>query len=180
MAVVSYNTNEWINSDGLKTLFGTDKANKLRGGEPSLMIGSRSALEVEIDLTTLATVASGNQKIVLDDATIPNGAFIEEITIVATKAATSGGSATFSFGLVDQDRSTEVDFDGFVAALAKTAYDALGEKTTINVGSTGAGALVGTKITNSGVLVAAAATADFTAGKLLVRVIYQMPLSADL
>lgn len=180
MAVVDLNTNEWINSDGLKVLFGTDRARASRGGEFAIDGEGQHCVEVTIALASLPTVASGNVQIVADNVTIPNGALIEEVQIVATKAATSGGSATLDIGLVDQDFSTEIDFNGMVAALAKTAYDTVGEKNVIRVGSTGAGAQVGTKITNTGYIVANAGTADFTAGVVKVRIVYITPLTADL
>lgn len=180
MAVVDLNTNEWINSDGLKVLFGTDRARASRGGEFAIDGEGQHCVEVTIALTSLPTVASGNTIIVADNVTIPNGALIEEVQIVNTKAATSGGSATLDVGLVDQDFSTEIDFDGLVAAAALATFNSIGEKSVLRVGSTGAGALMGTKITNTGYIVAKAGTADFTAGVVKVRIVYITPLTADL
>lgn len=180
MAVVDLNTNEWVNNDGQLVLFGTDKTRPARVGAFSQLDGGRSCVEVTLSLTALPTVASGNEQILSDTVTIPNGALIEEIEIINTKAATSGGSAVLDLGLVDQDRSTEIDFDGLLADVALATFNTIGEKTVIRVGSTGAGALVGTKITNTGLLTASADTADFTAGVLKIRVYYIVPLTADL
>ncbi len=177
MAVVSLK-NSWVNADGLAVPVPRDAGTVTRGGERDF--DGRHETFVEIDLTALPTVASADTQLVAEYITIPNGALVEDVEIVVTKAATSAGSATLDIGLVDQDRSTEIDFNGLVAALAKTAIDAIGEHTKINVGSTGAGALVGTKITNTGLLVAQAGTADFTAGKIEVRIHWFVPNSADL
>lgn len=180
MAVVDKNTDEWINADGLLVKFGTDKARVERGGEFSELTGGRHCVEVTIPLTSLPTVASTNEQIQLDGVTIPNGALIEEIEVVATKAATSGGSAVLDVGLVDQDRSTEIDFDGFLADFALANINTVGEKNVLRVGSTSAGALVGTKLTNTGLITASADTADFTAGVVKVRIIFIMPHTDDL
>lgn len=177
MSVVDYNTNEWINSDGLKVLFGTDQARAARGGEYSVLTGGRHVVEVIVDLTTLST---SNQTIVVDNVIIPNGAFIETVNVYATVAATSSGNGTIDVGLVDQDFSTEIDFNGLVAAMVKGSVDNIGEMNTLTQGITYAGALVGTKITNSGYIVANLNTAAYQTGKVVVRIFYSVPLSADL
>lgn len=177
MAVIDLNSNEWINSDGLKVYFGTDQARAQRGGEYSVLNGGRHVVEVVIDLTTLSTT---NQTIVVDNVIIPNGAFIETVTVNATVAATSSGNGTIDIGLVDQDFSTEIDFNGLVAAMVKGSVDLIGEANTLTAGVTYAGALVGTKITNSGYLVANLNTAAYQAGKIVVRIFYSTPLAADL
>lgn len=180
MAVVDLNSGEWINGDGLKVLFGTDKARAQRGGEYSTLVDGKHCVEVTIALASLPTVASGNSQIIVDSVTIPNGAQIEQVDLFVSKVMVNSGSGTLDIGLVDQDFSTEIDFDGLVAALAKTALDGLGEYTKIVLGSTSAGALIGTKITNTGLIVAKANTSDFTAGVVKVRIWYSTPLAADL
>jgi hypothetical protein len=180
MAVVSLNTNEWVNADGLMVLFGTDRVRASRGGEFSSLIEGKHCVEATIDLTTLPTVASGNVQIVADNVWLPNGAMIEQVDVIATKIAVSGGAATLTIGTVDQDRTTVGAAAGIVSALAKTAIDALGEYNKLVLGSTSAGTLVGTVLNNTVLLTAAAGTADFTAGKVRVRVWYSTPLSADL
>ena len=179
MAVVDLNTNEWINADGLKVRFGPDRARASRGGEYNVLSSGQHMVEVTVALATLPTVASGNEQIVADNVIIPVGAFIEEIEIVTTKAAT-GATATLDFGLVDQDYTTEIDFDGFLTNFPLASVDAIGEKTVVRVGSSGAGALVGTRITNAGYLTASVDTADFTAGVVKLRVVYIVPVTADL
>lgn len=177
MAVVDLNDHEWINSDGLKVYFDTDKARAQRGGEYSVLTGGKHVVEVVIDLTTLSTT---NQTIVVDNVIIPNGALIDTVTFYATVAATSSGNGTIDLGLVDQDFSTEIDFNGILAAVAKTTVDNIGEMNTVTQGTTGAGALFGTKLTNSGYIVANLNTAAYQTGKVVFRIFYSFPLAADL
>ena len=88
---------------------------------------------------------------------------------VVEAVATSGGAAALNVGLVRLDNTTPIDVDGLVAAAALTTLDTLGEKTA------GAGALVGTVLTNPGKIVADYDTAAYTAGTVLVRVKFYVP-----
>jgi hypothetical protein len=83
-------------------------------------------------------------------------------------------------GLIkSSDRSTELDFDGFTTtSLVGSTFDAAGETNSIVVGSTGAGALLGTTLSENGVLCVANsqhASHPFTAGKLKVKIWYSRP-----
>lgn len=160
----------WYDADGLNHFYGVDKATPAKAGETKKYDQSHE-WEVKIDLTTLSTSA---QTIIDDFTWLPKGYRVQEVVIIAETAATSGGSATLDFGLSRTDaRSsspTELDYDGLIAALAKTAIDAAGEQNTITVGSTGAGALIGTTLANDGVFVAKAGTAVFTAGVVKIKV----------
>lgn len=180
MAVVSYNTTEWNNLDGQLIKFGTDKARATRVGEYMDSASGRHVVEATIALATLPTVASANTKILDDSVTIPNGAFIEQVEVLVTKE-TAGATATFNLGLVGQDRVTVNSATGFLsAAAAFNAGTDLGKLTTYTLGTTGAGAFVGAKITTTGLLLASASTADFTAGVIKVRIYYSVPAAADL
>lgn len=161
--------NSWTN-DGLTKFYGTSRTTPTTAGEYR-HDGPLHMIEVKIDLTALATGAA----VLANTTELPAGMRIEEIEIVADTAATSSGSAVLNIGLIRQDRTTELDYDGFVAALAKTAYDAAGEKTVIRVGSTGAGALLGTTLAYAGLLTADYDTAAFTAGTIYVRIRYYKP-----
>jgi hypothetical protein len=181
MAVVHLvNTSDWTNNDGLRIRFGADEAVVERGGEYSILGAGRHCVSVKVALASLPTVSGGNKQILCDTVTIPNGAFIEEVDVICLKE-TTGSNANFNLGLVDQDRSTEIDFDGLLAAAdAFNGGTDLGTTTQYFVGTTEAGALIGTKITNTGLLVGWADTADFTAGVIECRIFYSVPLSADL
>lgn len=160
----------WMNNDGLFIEYGTEKAVANTGGEYRFD-GPRHCIEVDIDLTKL-TVTNGGT--ILSDTTFfPKNARIEEVDVLVLTAAT-GSTAVLNVGLVKTDRTTEIDFNGFVAALPQTSLSAAGDMVKLNVGSTDAGALIGTVTTNSGYLTADYDTAAFTAGKVRVRIFYSM------
>jgi hypothetical protein len=156
---------EWINSDGLRVRLGNTEAEVTRGGElPSA--GEYRKFEFQITLTTAGTASA-----LIPDTTgiiIPSGFRIESVTTIAETAATSGGSAVLNVGLVRQDTTTTYDADGFLAAVALTSHDAAGETVIYRVGTTGAGAFIGTTLANSGYLVFDYDTAAYTAGELRV------------
>lgn len=178
MAVVGRTTTKWLNADGLLVAFGKDEAVVATVGEYATMgNGGRHVVEIVIDLTALELT---DEKILDDSVTIPAGAFIEQVDVLVTEESTTS-SGTFDIGLVDQDRSTEIDFDGLVINLASPGDGTdLGELTTIVKGSTGAGALIGTQLTNTGLITGSADTAVFTDGVVKLKVYYHIPLSADL
>lgn len=181
MSVVALTTGV-NNADGLRQRYGVNEVTVQRGGEYNRLADGRHCVEVTLSLlalSTAATAASGNEVIICDNVTIPNGAFIEELHVMVTKE-TTGSNANLDLGLVDQDRSTEIDFNGLLAAAdAFNSGTDLGTWTQYVVGTTEAGALVGTQLTNTGLITASADTADWTAGVLKIRIFYSMPLSAD-
>jgi hypothetical protein len=182
MAVVDKNTTEWLNPDGLLQKFGTDRAREERGGEYSRLSDGQHMVSFMLDLAGLPTVASGNEQIQMDYVTIPNGAFITKVRVTVIEEPTdASGTANLDMGLVDQDRSTEIDFNGLLAAadLFNAGTD-LGTIVEYDTLTTESGALMGTQITNTGLITASAETADFTDGTLKVDIEYYVPLSADL
>jgi hypothetical protein len=157
----------WYNNDGLTVKFGTEKSTPNKVGSYGVGDGPIHVMEVFLsDLTLLGT----SPAIQSDVATLPAGARIERVEIINQTAATSGGSAVLNVGLQRLDRSTELDYDGLVAAAALATFNAAGERVTLNVGSTGAGALIGTTLANAGYITADYDTAAFTAGALRVRI----------
>lgn len=179
MAVVSLKT-PWRNPDGLNVYFPGDAGTPTRGGERPGN-GRRMETFVEIDLTALPTVASGNTQIVAENVSIPKNAVIEDVELLVTKAAT-GATATLSVGLVQlSDRTTVLAAAGLVSAATVTSMATLGNFIKYNVGATSAGTKIGTQLTLDAYLIlAAAGTADFTAGKVEIRTHWYMPLAADL
>lgn len=180
-------TTGYNNPDGLRQRYGVNEATVQRGGEYSIMGDGKHKVSVALDLLALSTAApqaGGKQCIICDNVTIPNGAFIEKIDVVVTKE-TAGVNANLDFGLVDQDRTTEIDFNGFLAAAdAFNGGTDLGshivyEKTDAGSLTTEGGALIGTQITNTGLLCANPETADWTAGVLQITVTFSMPTSSD-
>lgn len=156
----------WVNSDGLVVKLGTEEATPGVGGE-IWTAGPHRITEFQITLTALST---STQTILDDNIFGAKNARIEEVEVEVITAATSGGAATLDVGLIRYDRTTELDYDGLVAASALTPINTAGKRLNLINGSTAAGALIGTTLANPGYFVAKAGTAVFTAGVLLVRV----------
>ncbi len=160
----------WLNNDGLYIKSGTDEGTVGKAGTPT-SYGNISVSEFEITLTDLTSSAA----ILNDHVTIPSGVILHKIEVIAEVAATSGGSATLDVGLVRLDRTTAIDDDGIVAALALTSIDAEGDVVELVQGSTGHGALVGTTMANAGLVTAHYNAAAYTAGKVIIRIHYYQP-----
>lgn len=155
----------WMNNDGLYIQYGTTKSTPNVAGE-YVTTGALREVEMKIDLTAL-----GTSPVIISDTTIfPKSCRIEEVEVVTHTAATSTGAAVLNIGFQALDRSTEVDYDGLVAALALTSIDLAGEKTVIRVGSTSAGALLGTALSNPAYLTADYDTDNYDTGVIYVRV----------
>lgn len=162
----------WYNADGLYVKFGQEEAASGKVGMVRTA-GPQQMAEIFLDLTTLTSSA-----VILDyNAVLPKSARIEKIEVIAQTAATSGGSATLSVGLVRTDTTTNISDTALISALALTAYDAAGETTSITVGGTGAGSSLGTTLANNGYITAKYGTAAFTAGALRIRVYYVRDLA---
>lgn len=160
----------WLNNDGLYLKFGPTKTTPAAAGD-YLSYGETRDIEITIsDLTTLTTTAA-----IIDDNTwVPANVIIESVQVFADTAATSGGSATLSIGLMQNDRTTTVSDTAFVAALAFASFDAAGETTLLTTGVTGAGTKVGTTVgTTTGYITAKYGTAAFTAGAVRIRIRYR-------
>jgi hypothetical protein len=169
----------YLNADGLLVKLPQGNQFVNRGGVHQSSDGKHMT-ECFIALASLPTAASGNEQIVLENVVFPNGAFIEKVEVFVTKEPTTSGSPNLDLGLVRVDRSTELDFNGFLAAADawETGTD-LGTTTEYVKGTTEAGALVGTQLTQDGILTASADTADWTAGVVRVRIYWSMVLDAD-
>lgn len=163
--------NSWFNSDNLYIKFGPDSATATTAGEYK-NYGPLSVIEVKLDLTTLTATAGGT--IVADTTFFPKNARIEEIVVEVETAAT-GATATLDIGLKDTDRSTQIDYDGFVAAMTVATITPAGKKVTLTAGSSFAGALIGTTNATVGYIVANYNTAAFTAGVIKLRIYYYNP-----
>ena len=161
----------WTNSDGLYIKFGTEEAQAATSGMYRKADNVHEA-EVVITLTALGTSAArvGSETLV-----IPSGARIVGVTVVNQTAATSGGSAVLNVGLQRLDRTTELDYDGLLAAAPLADYNAAGEIKEYVIGVTGVGALVGTTLANPGYITADYDTAAFTAGVIRVKIFYYFP-----
>lgn len=161
----------WLNSDGLYVKFGADEATPGKAGETNIA-GDRREIVAEISAMTALTVTPG-ATILDDNVWLPKNARIEEVEVEVVTACT-GATATLDIGLIRSDRSTQLDYNGLVAAAAVATLDTAGKRLNLIAGSTAAGALIGTTLSNNGLFVANYNTAAFTAGAIRVRVKYFM------
>src|SRR4051812_34591494 len=98
-------------NDGLLRKYGTEKATATTAGEYRT-VGAIREIEVKLDLSTINT---STQTILADTTFFPKER-IEEVVIEVQTAAASSGTGTLDVGLISTDRSTEIDYDGFIAA----------------------------------------------------------------
>lgn len=168
--VQSYNDNA-----GLYRKYGPDKATPKAAGEYH-MYGKFHTIECKITLANLTQTET-----ILDDIVqIPNGARIQSVELMTETAAATG--TAIDVGLIRSDRTTELDYNGLLAASPLAVMDLAGERTvytaatTVPASATGTGALIGTTLTNNGYLSASMTDATaFTAGVVWVTVNYYMP-----
>ncbi len=96
---------------------------------------------------------------------------------------TVGATGTaIDVGLIKTDRTTEIDYDGLLAAAPLGIMDLAGERTiftaatTVPASATGTGALIGTTLTYTGHISASRTDSTaFTAGVVWMTVRYYMP-----
>lgn len=163
----------WMNNDGLWIKYGTSKVVPATAGEYKSYETMRNT-EFYIDLTTLPAFGTGSIPVGADVTFIPAGAFIEQVD-VECELAGAGATATLNVGLVGYDRTTVASATGFVNAMTVASLTQ-GSKQSMNGGSTFAGGYVGTAAgtPSAGYLWVTANTANFTAGKIKVRIRWRM------
>lgn len=150
----------WTNNDGLYIKLGTTEGQVGHGGTVQSH-GELQEVVIDFQASDLAAVASNT---IFDNVLIPDNAVLQSADLFVHTAFV-GATATLDLGLIDQDRSTEIDFDGIDAAIAVASLTA-GATITCN------GALIGTEITNTGIVTARNNTADFTAGRARLTIRY--------
>lgn len=173
-------SNVWVNGDGLAVKFGREEGLVGKVGEFEDTFGGLTDLQVHFDYTDiplLSAILTAPQGILDYTVNVPKGARIQEVKITCETAATGSG-ATLDVGFIQGDFATELDYNGLIAAMPLASADAAGEQLVLNVGSTYAGALIGTTLTADGWLTVNYNTAAFTAGKWLVEVRYYLPISS--
>jgi hypothetical protein len=155
----------WYNSDGLYVKFGQEEGQSAVLGEVRTA-GVNRELVLTLDLTTLASTDT-----ILDYTTyLPKDAFIESVTVETLTSATSGGSATLSVGLYKSDTTTAISATALVSALAVATVGNAGTQNILTLGSTGAGAKIGSTPGFPALLSAKYGTAAFTAGVVSIRI----------
>lgn len=160
----------WLDNSGLYQLYGVDQTTTSHSGEYK-NFGNERQIELYLNLVTLTQT----ENIIDDNVFFPAGVKITEVEILVETAAATG--VAIDVGLVRTDRTTEIDFDGILAAFV-TATMTVGSKTVLRKGGTQAGALVGSGVatTNVGHFTASATTATaFTTGLVKITVKYERP-----
>lgn len=160
-----------LHADGVFQKYGVTKAIPAAGGE-YCNTGLLREVEVKIDLTTLTQA-----EVILLDVTLIPKLRIHEVEVITLTGAVTG--TAIDVGLTREDRSTELDFDGLLAAFVTASMNTAGENSiirrdvTVPTGLVGTGALIGTTLTNPGYISASRTDATaFTAGLILVKIKY--------
>ena len=157
----------WLDNDGLYHKYGTTKTTANVAGEFQTL-GALREIEVKLDLTTLTSSA-----VIISDVTFFPKMRIEEVVIEVQTAATSSGTGTLDVGLIKTDRTTEIDYNGLIAAETTADLDTAGKKITYIYGTSKAGALIGTTTTSVGHITANYNTGAFQAGVVYIRIRYR-------
>ena len=156
----------WKNNDGLYRKFGTDVATSNNGGEYH-RFGKLHEVELKLTLTGLTQTETIQNDVVV----LPKGARIVAVDVLTETAAATG--VAIDVGLMRTDRTTEVDYDGLLAALPTASMNAAGEHNIVEIGHTYVGALVGTTTVYPTHVSASATTSTaFTAGVIWITVKY--------
>ena len=170
----------WLNDDGLYIKYGRNEGTSVHpAGVYAGSFAGEQVLEVVIDLTVLTETET-----ILNDAVwVPANSHITKVEVVTLEAA--GAGTAIDVGLIDQDRESQIDYDGFLAAFEDGDMAGVGETRKFyedhtEPGSiTGTGALVGQEVTNTGYVSASRTDGTaFTTGKVKVR-IYFVPKGID-
>ena len=160
----------YMDIGGLFQKYGVEQTVTNNGGEYRNN-GKEREIEVSINLVTLTETETP----LSDNIFFPAGVKITEVEIFVETAAATG--VAIDVGLQRTDRTTEIDYDGILAAFV-TATMTVGNKIVLRKGGTQAGALVGSgvAIANVGHITASRTTATaFTTGLIKVTVRYERP-----
>lgn len=162
----------WMNGDNLYIKFGTKEGTVAKGGQILAGGGTYRTVEFDLSYSDLAATAG----IMHDTITIPKNARIDKVEVVTKTAFDSAADAfVFNLGLIKaSDRSTEVDFDGLVAALPQASMDPAGDYASIDVNHTYKGALIGTTTAYKSLITADYDTAAPTIGVARIRIMFYM------
>tara|TARA_R100000995_G_scaffold84422_1_gene63053 strand:+ start:7741 stop:8262 length:522 start_codon:yes stop_codon:yes gene_type:complete len=155
----------YTNSDGLNIRFGLEKGAAVKQGHLSTMGDEKQAV---FTITGTALTTGDVPLETHPTVGIPDGAHIISATLYVTEAFTSGGSATLTIGLMNDDGDgtfSANDADGIDATIAKTAIDAIGDHVACDGALVGSAAAAIAGTSDRPVYVSAKyGTAAFTAG----------------
>lgn len=146
----------WTNNDGIKVGFG----GQVSGNYDPALAEDDDALKTIVMKIVAGSLQASGTAVTDNQAYIPSGAFIVDAKVDCTTTF----DQAIDVGTMQVD-GTAIDANGLVAAATPTAA------TT----TTGAGALIGTKVSQASYLCAAANTTAPTAGSAELVVRYRMP-----
>jgi len=155
---------------GLRQKFGVEQTVTSTAGEYRTN-GKEREIEFTLNLATLTQA----ETIVDENVFFPVGVKITEIEIFVETAAATG--TAIDVGFVRTDGTTEIDFNGLLAAMT-TATLTVGSKIVLRKGGALVGAMVGSGVatTNVGYITASMTDATaFTAGLVKITVRYERP-----
>ncbi len=161
----------YMHADGIYQVYGPDKATPNTGGEYR-NDGRLREIEIKIDLTGLTA-----SEVVQSDTIFFPKMRVQEVEVITVTAAATG--TAIDLGLIQTDRSTAIDYDGFLAAFPTDHMNLAGERyiftsgSTVPASATGTGALIGTTTTNVGHITCSRTDSTaFTAGVIIVKIRY--------
>jgi len=167
--------NPYTSPDGLVQKYGVLKTVPNLAGEYRT-VGQMREVQLKINLADLTQ----SEAIQTYQTFMPAGARIAEVEVLTHTAAATG--TAIDLGLVRTDGTTEIDFDGFLAAAPIAVMNSAGERTvytaitTVPATQTGTGALIGTTLANVGYITCSMTDATaFTAGIIYVTIRYYVP-----
>lgn len=155
----------WNNKDGLYLEFGTSKSAVDVAGEYKTY-GDLREVNIRLDLSTLTSTPA----VISQNLRFPTGCRIVQVTVYSDTAVT-GTSGTLDLGFVKEDRTTELDYNGLIAAMTQATMANVGTATTLTAGVSTGGALLGVSNTSVGILTANYNTTALV-GTLDIRVFY--------
>lgn len=160
----------WLDNGGLYQKYGIDQTIAKKGGEYRTN-GKEREIEFYLNLAELTET----ETVIDDNLFMPAGVKITEVEILVETAAATG--VAIDVGFIRTDRTTEIDYDGVLAAFV-TATMTIGNKVVLRKGGTQAGAMVGSGVAtaNVGHITASRTTATaFTAGLVKITIRYERP-----
>jgi len=152
----------WLNADGLYIKYGVDEAVQNTGGGVKAF-GKTQLVEFTVTAADL-TASVGSVGFLSDTVFLPKNAYIESVEIFV-ETAFAGAGATLDIGLYKKDRTTALSANGLAAAVATASL-------TAGASVAGAGALVKTRTAEPALITYRKNTANFTAGKAVIRINY--------
>jgi hypothetical protein len=149
------------NNDGLHIKFDLEATEDVNSGSYCYAEGNRFIMEVDVKL---ADLDGGAVNFPTYQMKVKNGSTLIEAEMVV--AETAAGGTSIDIGLYDTEGASAIDANGFFAGVTN------GSMTKGSV-ITGAGALIGTDMTDNGII-NVTTVGTFTAGRVKARLVFEV------